>query len=516
MKHYIWLLRDKLRPRHTDFDGILKAFYAPARQFIRGNIPVLIALVDSLERLAELTRRPSRLAEIARQGSLLVLIVLAVPALPLHAQEEERVDTPINVTTDPGSDARIKRRLGNIYSNLEGLQSIEVVVEEGIVTLRGEIGERADEERALELAARTADVVSVQNELLYNRDVGSKLQAIWQDLAQKGLGLLQFLPVLLVALLVFVAFWFIARWLTRERGYFSRWAPNVFIGDLLRQIVRVAITVVGLIIALEIADATSVIGSVLGALGLAGLAVGFAIRDTVENYIASILLSLRQPFSPDDHVVIDGHEGLVLRLTSRATVLMSFDGNHIRIPNSMVYKGVIVNYSRNPNRRFLFEVGVGTDVNLLDSLRLGRDTVQDSPGVLASPSASAQIHSLGDSNVVLRFYAWIDQTESNYSSVRSETVRRVKAAFQKADFDMPEPIYRLRISGENALLTESSLTPVANAPSIEPPASGVPEPVEHSPVSEDSPEVAAMAQLRADHDSSDVDDNLLHEDAPKE
>ncbi len=446
----------------------------------------------------------------------LLLILFALPVPSLMAQEEERLDTPINVTTDPGSDARIMQRLGNIYSNLEGLQNIEVVVEEGIVTLRGEIGERADEEKALELAARTADVVSVENELVYNRDVGNKLQAIWQDLAQKGIGLLQFLPVLVVALLVFVAFWFFARWLTRERGYFARWAPNVFIGDLIRQIVRVAVTVVGLIIALDIADATSVIGSLLGALGLAGLALGFAIRDTVENYIASILLSLRQPFSPDDHVVIDGQEGLVLRLTSRATLLMSFDGNHIRIPNAIVYKGVIVNYSRNPKRRFSFELGVGTDVNLLDALQLARDTVQDSPGVLASPSASVQIHSLGDSNVLLRFYAWIDQTLSDYSTVRSETIRRVKAAFQQADFDMPEPIYRLRIGDQNALLTETGVEGAPDEALAEHSAAEPTEPVEHIAVPGESPEAAARAQLRADERVTDTGDNLLREDAPKE
>ena len=447
---------------------------------------------------------------------LLLLALFTLPVSSLMAQEEERLDTPINVTTDPGSDARIRQRLANIYSNLRGLQNIEVVVEEGIVTLRGEIAERADEEKALELAARTADVVSVENELVYNRDVGSKLQAIWQDLAQKGMGVLQFLPVLLVALLVFIAFWYFARWLTHEPGYFARWAPNVFIGDLIRQIVRLAVTVVGLIIALDIADATSVIGSVLGALGLAGLALGFAIRDTVENYIASILLSLRQPFSPDDHVVIEGQEGLVLRLTSRATLLMSFDGNHIRIPNSIVYKGVIVNYSRNPRRRFSFELGVGTDVNLLDALQLARDTVQDSPGVLASPSAIAQIHSLGDSNVLLRFYAWIDQTQSDYSTVRSETIRRVKAAFQQADFDMPEPIYRLRIGGQNALLAGSVADGALDATLAEQAAEDSPEPVEHAAASQESPEAAARAQLRADERGADGDDDLLREDAPKE
>lgn len=447
---------------------------------------------------------------------LLLLALLLGPALSLVAQEEEPLNTPINVTTDPEIDALIKLRLANIYSNLEGLQSVEVVVDEGIVTLRGEIFERADEERALELAARTADVVSVQNELVYNRDVGNKLHTVWQDLAQKGVQLLQFLPVLLVAMLVFVAFWFFARWLTRKRSYFSGWAPNVFIGDLIRQVVRVAVTVVGLILALEIVDATSVIGSVLGALGLAGLALGFAIRDTVENYIASILLSLRQPFSPDDHVVIDGQEGLVLRLTPRATLLMSFDGNHIRIPNSIVYKGIIVNYTRNPNRRFSFDIGVGTEVNLLDALQLATETVRGSPGVLASPSPSVQIHSLGDSNVVLRFYAWVDQTQSAYSNVRSETIRRVKAAFQQADFDMPEPIYRLRIGGQNALLDEIGDAGAPVERETEPAVPVSPEPVDHFGVAGESPEAAARAQVHEDESGDDAHDNLLREDAPKE
>lgn len=68
--------------RYTDFDGILKAFYAPARQFSRGNIPVLIALVDSLYRLAQLTTRQPRLAAIAREGGLVYQEVERVDHLP--------------------------------------------------------------------------------------------------------------------------------------------------------------------------------------------------------------------------------------------------------------------------------------------------------------------------------------------------------------------------------------------------------------------------------------------------
>ncbi len=438
-------------------------------------------------------------------GAVLLVLISAVAGQVAIAQDTP-LETPISAESNSGRDAQIARRLSNIYSNLTALDGLEVEVDEGIVTLRGEIYTREAELQALELASRTEGVVSVQNDLEYNQAILPKLSIVGNELSRRGRAILQFLPVLLVALVVFAGFWYLARWLTRGRAYFDRMAPNVFIGDLIRQLVRIGVTLLGVIIALEIADATSILGSVLGALGLAGLAIGFAIRDTVENYIASILLSLRQPFSPDDHVLIEGQEGLVLRLTARATVLMSFDGNHIRIPNSMVYKGLIVNYSRNPRRRFTFDVGVGTDVNLVDALQLASDTMQGTRGVLASPAPVGLVDSLGDSNVVLRFFAWVDQRDSNYSTVRSETIRRVKAKFEQADFDMPEPIYRLHLQrGESTAGSGAAASQAV-----------VPASLEHAEEVGESPEAAVRAQIQADHSDEGADANLLSGDAPKE
>lgn len=440
--------------------------------------------------------------------ALALAIVLVGPA---SAQDEAELATPIAADSTPEQDGQIERRLNNIYSHLDGLKAVTVTADAGVVTLQGEIYSRDNQEKALELAARTAGVVSVVDQLQYNRDLGRQIRLVGKDLRDRALSILQYLPILLLAALVFSGFWFLARWLTRDRSYLTRLAPNVFIGDLISQIVRIAITVLGLVVALQIADATSILGSVLGALGLAGLAFGFAIRDTVENYIASILLSLRQPFSPNDHVVIEGQEGLVLRLTSRATLLMSFDGNHIRIPNAMVYKGIIVNYTRNPRRRLSFELGVGSDVNLINALSLASATMAESPGVLAKPAPIGQVQALGDSNVLLCFHAWLDQTVSDYTSVRSETIRRVKAAFQQADFDMPEPIYRLNIQADAAATSPASgTTETTGEPTAER------EPVQHTAQRQESPEDAVRAQLVVDREHEDQQDDLLSTDAPKE
>ncbi len=471
------------------------------------------------DRNARTATVPGRFCRTIRQFAAALIAAITLTgffAAPSLAEGEPELDTTIEAESNPSLDRQIERRLGNIYSNLEGLSTIQVTVNEGIVTLSGEIQEREAEQRALELAARTAEVVSVQNRLVYTQDVEKKLTAVFSKLSKQGMTFFQYLPVLLVAGLIFITFWFLGKWATSRSAFFDRVTPNVFIGDLVRHLVRIAITLCGLIIALEVADATSILGSVLGALGVAGLALGFAIRDTVENYIASILLSLRQPFSPNDHVIIQDREGLVLRLTSRATLLMSFDGNHIRIPNSLVYKGVIINYSRNPRRRFTFTLGVGTDVNLIEALKLAAATLADAPGVLATPAPLGQIDSLGDSNVLLKFFAWVDQDQSNYSSVRSEAIRRVKTAYEQEDFDMPEPIFRLQLQDRVPAGLTGDQLPSSGARPAPAARAGDREPIENAFSDHDSQESAVLAQAQAAEGEEGGSANLLSESAPKE
>ena len=147
-----------------------------------------------------------------------------------------------------------------------------------------------------------------------------------------------FLPLALVAVSLFALIVVIGFAIARRKQPWERLAPNAFIADIYRQILRLLFVVGSLIVALDIVNATALLSGILGAAGIVGLAIGFAVRDTVENFIASIMLSIRQPFHPNDTVEIEGDIGKVIRLTSRATILLSFDGNHIRIPNSTCSK----------------------------------------------------------------------------------------------------------------------------------------------------------------------------------
>ena len=380
-----------------------------------------------------------------------------VPGEPAAAPGIETA--PIDLESNAKSDAEIESRLRQLFSTLTGLGELKVKVSAGVVGLSGEVTSKADREQALNVARRVRGVVDVQDGISVSQDLRRRLLPTMERLLTAASGFIAFLPLLAVAVAVFGVFWWLARFVAGNAALMRRFGRNPFLRDLMRQIVRMAIIACGLVLALEILDATALLSTVLGAAGVVGLAVGFALRDTVENYIASLLLSLRQPFDHNDQVMIDGHEGRVVRLTPRATILVTLDGNHTRIPNAMVYKAVIVNYTRNPKRRFTFDVGVDTEQNLVQAQTLAAQTLNRMAGVLDDPAPSCTVETLGDSNVLLRVYGWVDQSQAEFLKVRSEAIRLVKRAFDEAGIVMPEPIYNLRFG--QPMLPSAAPTPTA-------------------------------------------------------
>ena len=252
--------------------------------------------------------------------------------------------------------------------------------------------------------------------------------------------------------------------LARLRNPWERLAPNAFIADIYRQIIRLAFIIAALVVALDILGATALLSGILGAAGIVGLAIGFAVRDTVENFIASIMLSIRQPFRPNDTVEIDGDIGKVIRLTSRATILLSYDGNHLRIPNATVFKSRIINYSRNAERRFTFTLSVASDADLARARELALEVLNALPFVLPSPEAAAWVEEVADHWINMQFAGWINQETTDLVAARSEAIRLTLAAFDAAGLTAQPPAYRLITQSESSSPTQHDSPQTPNAP----------------------------------------------------
>ena len=349
------------------------------------------------------------------------------------------------IAAEPGDDRALARRIRGIFREIDGLDRILVSVDEGVVTLRGRASDPVLIDQAEQLAERVEGVVTVNTRVEEITDLDERLGDAVDRFEDRMWNAIAMLPLLVVAFLVALAVFFLGRFLAARTWPFDRIAPNAFVAGLLRQVVIIGFAIAGLVVALDILNATALISTVLGAAGIVGLAVGFAVRDTVENYVASILLSLRQPFRPGDVVQIDSHLGSVSKLTSRATVLITPDGNHLRIPNATVFKAMILNFTLEPKRRFMFELGVDAESPLARAVHLGVEVLEQLPFTLHEPPPIAWIERVGDSNVVIAYAGWIDQRETDYLKARGEAMRLVKTELETQGFTLPEPIYRLRV-----------------------------------------------------------------------
>lgn len=376
---------------------------------------------------------------------LLLTFTLTFTALTAFAQEDTGGE--IKTGIDGPSDIEISGKIRDLFWATEPLRSVHVQTSAGIVTLLGDVKDSEQLDVALELAGRVEGVVSVNNEIQIVATVNERLNDIKSRITTRLDQLIVLLPLILVAIIAFVAITAVGLWVAKRDWPWSRIAPNAFIADLMRQIVRLAFIGLALVLALDILGATALLSTVLGAAGIVGLAVGFAVRDTVENYIASILLSVRQPFRPNDFVQIGDQKGVVVMLTSRATVLISMDGNHIRIPNATVFKGIITNFTRNADRRFKFTIGVEPSCNMAEVGEIGEKILADMDFTLETPGPNSWIEDIGDSSITITFVAWVNQRVTSFSKARSEAIRLVKLGLENEGVELPEPGFRINLQG---------------------------------------------------------------------
>lgn len=396
----------------------------------------------------------------ALAGVLLMIVLIVAPAAfaPISAtssgssspkqssvpSEKFPVTSDISIDASGTVDAKIKKRLEGIFAQTEGTSKVTIDVKDGVVTLDGEVVDAKSENVALQIASRVDGVVWVSNEM--SRAGGVE---VWKQLLESVQNFLSTIlggvPNVIAGLVVGSGVVLFCNIIARRKSFWERTMPNKFVAVLVASGIRFFGWLGGIVTALQVMGASALLSAFLGGAGVIGIAVGFSLRDTVENYLASLMLSIRQPFKANDHVVIDGQEGRVVRLTNRSTVLMTLDGNQLRLPNSDVFKASLLNYSRNPERRFDFRLGVDTDDDIDAARKVGLKAIKAQDFILDDPGPQARVIEVGDSNVVVEFLAWIDQTKADWHKARTQTILAVKSALEDGGFGMPEPIYRLRV-----------------------------------------------------------------------
>ena len=406
----------------------------------------------------------------ARTGLILMLLALVITNVPLRAQDAALTPSPTTPAAaapgeaevaDPSAgpaagddletteqtvkidgsadDQEIAQRLQKILIAAERYQQLEVTVTDGIVFIDGRTTRGDFKDWASQLARRTQDVVAVINRIEVVPPVSLEQYQLKDQVLDIWRGLLRALPLIGLGLLILLISAGLARLVTAVLGWpLRQFTDSRLLRNVIRKVIGLMVILGGLVLFLRVSGLTDVALTVVSGTGLLGLILGFAFRDIAENFLASILLSVRTPFRLGDVIEVEGYTGVVQTVTPRGTVLVDFDGNHIQIANSTVYKATLKNLTANPNMRMHFDVGIGYDASVKQAQAVALQTLQEHPAVLNDPEPMVLVDNLGASTINLKVYFWIDGHRVSGLKVKSALMRRVVRAIEQRGISLPD------------------------------------------------------------------------------
>lgn len=256
---------------------------------------------------------------------------------------------------------------------------------------------------------------------------------------------INFLPHLITAVITFVLTLILAngasRWVTKRS--FDR-VKDASTRKLMANVARWLILTLGIVLALEQVN-FNVTGFVAG-LGIAGFTIGFALQDISKNFVSGMLILLRQPFKIGDSVELSSFQGTVAEITLRDTVLKTWDGEVVILPNASVYANPIKNFSGLTDRRQTVRVGVGYEDNLENARQKILESVQSVEGVLEQPQAGVLASEFGPLEIVLSVTFWVDQTKHSPVKVLSDVIQSIKQTADRGSLHLTQPIQSVQLA----------------------------------------------------------------------
>jgi small conductance mechanosensitive channel len=267
----------------------------------------------------------------------------------------------------------------------------------------------------------------------------------WGKIQAMTNSLIALLPNLVLALIVFAIFWFAAvafksvvKRLTRRH----RQARNL--GLVLGRLSQGVVILIGLFVALSIVIPSFKAGDLVQLLGISGVAIGFAFRDILQNFLAGILILLTEPFQIDDQIVFKNFEGTVENIQTRATTIRTYDGRRVVIPNSELFTNSVTVNTTWENRRVQYDVGIGYGDDIERAKQLIMEAIANLKDVLKEPAPDVLVMELAGSTVNLRVRWWINPPRrAEALDTRDKVLTAIKNKLTANGIDLPFPTQQI-------------------------------------------------------------------------
>lgn len=273
---------------------------------------------------------------------------------------------------------------------------------------------------------------------------------IWDKLGGWLDTLILGLPNFLLAVIVFILFMFIAKYVGK---IFERITKRHIKQDSIRfmtvKVIKAVVILIGFFIALGILDLDKVLTSVLAGAGVVGLAIGLALQGTLNNTFSGVILSFLPELQIGDWVETNGYAGTVTEINLRNIVIKQSDNNYVVIPNSKIIEEPFKNFSRTSRSRVFVECGVGYESDLEMVRDLTLDVIKELYPQRGNEEVEFMYSGFGDSsiNFVVRF--WTDVTKNRDILVaQNKAIIAIKKAYDEKGVNIPFPIRTINFTNQ--------------------------------------------------------------------
>lgn len=277
--------------------------------------------------------------------------------------------------------------------------------------------------------------------------MGFDLRTALKGVQEMGAGFAERLPYIIVAFLVFVVFYIVAKMVRGViRNLSDRRKRRRNVGLVLGRLMQWLIVFVGLMIALVIALPTFKPAQLVQFLGISSVAIGFAFRDVLQNFLSGILLLLNEPFRVGDQIKMGELEGTVEEIETRATMIRTYDNRRIVVPNAELFTNAVTVNTAYEKRRLEYDIGIGYGDDVEAAKRLILEAMHEAKDVIADPAPEVLVYEFGESTVNIRARWWIvPPRRSDALDSRDQVLTAIKSRLSANGIDLPFPTQQILV-----------------------------------------------------------------------
>ncbi|WP_462267177.1 mechanosensitive ion channel family protein [Mucilaginibacter sp.] len=284
-------------------------------------------------------------------------------------------------------------------------------------------------------------------------DINKAYQLISQKLILWFRELVRLLPNIIISALVLVIGFYVAGWAKKLASKLvGKVSSNQTLNRLFSSTVYLVFIGITVFTVLSILHLDTAVASLLTGAGILGLGLAFAFQDIASNFISGVFISLRRPIHVGDIVKLKDYMGKVQEINLRDTILQTFQGQMVIIPNRDVYQNPIENFSILGKRRFDLSIGVsyGEDLDKVEKITL--QTLKGMQHLSKEDEITLFYQEFGGSTINFTLRLWADSPEQvAYLKVGSEAIKRLKKAYDDNDIMLPFPTTTLDFGPKGGL-----------------------------------------------------------------